>query len=104
MMTIYFYDIHRSYIRQTEGAEYERESFLWGSSRGSKIRRELWLSPCDRDLLHDQPFDPLGYHPRHSRLAVCHLLRIVQIIGATRAKRFRAKWKPARVKKTRQSK
>jgi hypothetical protein len=50
--------------------------------QGSKIRRELWLRPCYRDILHCQPFDTLGNHPRHFRLAVCDLLRTISVITA----------------------
>jgi len=65
---------------------HERESLLWCSSRGSEIRRQLWFSPCYRDILHRQPLDTLGNHPRHFGLAVCDLVRTfsVAIVGHAR--------------------
>src|ERR1700726_4536251 len=62
------------------GGKHERKSLLRGSSRGSKIRRRLWLRPCHRNILYCQPFDTLGNHRRHFRLAVCDLLRAVSVI------------------------
>ena len=62
------------------GGKHERKSLLRSSSRGSKIRRGLWLRPCYRDILHCQPLDTLGNHPRHFGLAVCDLLRTVSVI------------------------
>src|SRR5258708_35039310 len=66
------------------GDEYERKSLLRCSSRGSKIWRGLWFRPCYRNILHRQPFDTLGNHPRHFGLAVCDLLRTVSVIISVR--------------------
>src|ERR1700693_2181018 len=62
------------------GEQHERKSLLWGSGRGSKIRRGLWFRPCYRDILYRQPFDPLGNHSRHFGLAVCDLFRVVSVV------------------------
>jgi len=42
----------------------------------------IWFGPCYRDILHCQPFDTLGNHPRHFGLAVRDLLRTVSVITA----------------------
>jgi len=51
-------------------------------SRGSEIRRGLWFRPRYRDILHRQPLDTLGNHPRYFGfgLAVCDLLCTVPVI------------------------
>jgi hypothetical protein len=49
------------------------------ASRG-KIRRGLWVRSCNRDILHRQPFDTLGNHPRYFGLAICDLLRAGSVI------------------------
>ena len=58
-------DGNRYYGVRVEGAKY-------GVSFGSR--------PCYRDILHCQPFDTLGNHPRHFGLAVRDLLRTVSVI------------------------
>jgi hypothetical protein len=62
-------DGNRYYGVRVEGAKY-------GVSFGS--------APCYRNILHCQPFDTLGNHPRHFGLAVCDLLRTVSVIISAR--------------------
>jgi hypothetical protein len=77
----WFYEILLSYIQQPRrGGEHERKSLLPGPRGGSKIRRELWLRPCYRGIVHCQPFDTLGNHPRHFGMALRDLLRAVSVI------------------------
>src|SRR3569623_1344676 len=63
------------------GGKHERKSLQRGTSRGSKIRSGFWLRPCYRDIIHCQPFDPLGNHPWLFGLAVCDLLCAVSVVA-----------------------
>src|SRR5712672_1875462 len=60
---------------------HERKSILRGSGRGREIRRGFWLGAGDCDLLYQQPFDPVGDHPRHFWLALRDLCRAVSMIA-----------------------
>src|SRR3977135_1973330 len=61
---------------------HERKSILRGSGRGREIRRGFWLGTRHRDLLYQQPLDPLGDHPRHPGLALRDLRRAVWVVVA----------------------
>src|SRR6267142_393653 len=60
---------------------HERKSILWRSGRGREIRRGFRLGARHRDLLHQQPLDPVGDHPRHPGLALRDLRGAVRVIG-----------------------
>jgi hypothetical protein len=66
--------------RPTKGPTNERKSILRGPRRGCKIRCGLWVRPCNCDIIQCQPFDTVGNHSRHIRLAICNLLRAVSVI------------------------
>jgi hypothetical protein len=48
---------------------------------GVRVEGAKYGRSCYRDILHRQPFDILGNHPRHFRLVVCNLLRAVSVIS-----------------------
>src|SRR3954469_3387560 len=65
---------------------HERKSLLRSPSRKREIRRRLWLGAGDCDLLYQQPFDPVGDHPRHPGLALRDLCRAVRVSVARMAR------------------
>src|ERR1700730_13722472 len=69
-------------VRQKETAD-DWTGVQRARGRG-KIRCQLWLSPRDRDFVHDQPLDPVGDHPRDPQLALRHLFRSVPGVAPPR--------------------
>src|SRR3954452_5345392 len=65
---------------RTTRDHHERKSILRGSGRGREIRRGFLLGTRHRDLLYQQPLDPLGDPARHPGLALRDLRRAVWVV------------------------
>jgi hypothetical protein len=69
----------------TEGPNMNGNRYYGVRVEGAKYG--LWFSPRYRDILHCQPLNIFGNHPRHFGLAVCDLLRAVSVMIKVRYSR-----------------
>jgi hypothetical protein len=62
-----------------DGVHFSRASFMlaWSLTMAFAAVVRWGDGSGDRHLVHDEPFDPVGDHPRDPKLVVRHLLRVV---------------------------